>query len=166
MPPDHRGVPGAIHASAVAIAGRALLIAGRSRSGKSRLAWALAAASATRLPIELVGDDRILLAISGGRLVARPHPRIAGFIERRGLGLVAVPWRAHAPVGGLVQLGGSADFAAAAFRNFPLLQLVSPEVDAGTVPAVLAWWLAAASKPHRATTIVVAGPCAEEDWNW
>ena len=94
-----------IHASAVSIGGRGLLILGASRSGKSRLALALIAASRPACPIVLIGDDRILLSVGGGGLVARPHPRIAGFIERRGLGIVASPHAEKAPVAGFVELG-------------------------------------------------------------
>ncbi len=35
----------------------------------------------------LVGDDRVSLAAQGGRLVARPHPAIAGRVEVRGIGI-------------------------------------------------------------------------------
>jgi hypothetical protein len=37
-----------------------------------------------------VADDRVRIAASAGRLVAMPHAAIAGTLEIRGLGLVAV----------------------------------------------------------------------------
>ncbi len=80
-----------IHASAVVIGEAGLLIRGASGAGKSQLALALlAAARASGRFARLVGDDRIRLATSGGRLIAAPHPEIAGLVERRGLGLAPV----------------------------------------------------------------------------
>ena len=98
------GAVQAIHATAVAIGDRALLIRGPSRAGKSRLALALIARSTPTRPIRLIGDDRIQLHRTADGLMARPHPRIAGFIERRGLGLVAMSWVAEARIGGIVDL--------------------------------------------------------------
>jgi serine kinase of HPr protein (carbohydrate metabolism regulator) len=82
----------ALHASCVAIAESAILIRGPAGSGKSALCLALmGAARGLGLFARLVADDRVLLAPRGGRLLARPHPRIAGLIERRGLGLTPLP---------------------------------------------------------------------------
>ena len=39
----------------------------------------------------LIGDDGIILHKSGQRLVAEPHPNIAGKLEIRGVGLVTLP---------------------------------------------------------------------------
>lgn len=134
----------AIHATAVAIARRGLLILGPSGSGKSRLAFALIAASTPLCLIRLVGDDRILITTGAGELVARPHPRIAGFIERRGLGIVAVPFVESAPVVALINLG---------LTTLPQnLRDVANVYDvAGAAPltcnAVLAWWRDACTTP-------------------
>ena len=69
-----------------AIAGRALLIEGRPGSGKSSLALALIDRGAV-----LIGDDGITLESREGRLWAAPPPNIAGLIEVRNVGLVALP---------------------------------------------------------------------------
>lgn len=143
-PEDGKPFGEAIHATAVAISGRALLILGASGSGKSRLAHALIAASTARRQIRLVGDDRILLSIGAKGVMARPHPRIAGFIERRGLGILASPFVPAAPVGGLVVLGPTTS-PIDLLQNFPCLRCVSPcEIN---VEAVLLWWRGASTTP-------------------
>ena len=150
----------AIHATAVAIAGEALLILGPSGSGKSRLAVALIAASRPRRPVALIGDDRILLTASARGLMARPHPRIAGFIERRGLGIVASSFLPQAPVRGLVRLGradstGSTTSRIGLLENFPCLRHVrSSEIDAA---AVLSWWRGASTTPGMKPPLSISG---------
>ena len=81
----------AVHASAVAVGEAGILIRGASGAGKSSLADALII-EATRRGLFgcLIGDDRIRLAVLGGRVTARPHPAIAGLMERRGLGIVTI----------------------------------------------------------------------------
>ncbi|ACL60279.1 HPr kinase [Methylobacterium nodulans ORS 2060] len=68
-----------------------LLIRGPSGSGKTTLARDLLQAGPI-LPVfaALVGDDRIVVEARHGRLVARPHPALAGLIEIRGAGLQIV----------------------------------------------------------------------------
>ena len=80
--------PAAIHATVVAIGEQGVLICGVSGAGKSRLALALLAEAARRGQFaRLVGDDRVLVGVTNGRVLARPHPVIAGLIEERGAGL-------------------------------------------------------------------------------
>ncbi len=129
----------ALHASAVAIEGKALLILGRSRSGKSRLAATLVGCSSRRRHIALIGDDRILLTETARGLEARPHPRIAGFIERRGLGFVAIPWLERTVVAAVVRLDEHAASDANGLANLPTLALV-PSDEAVRAGVVLAWW--------------------------
>jgi HPr kinase/phosphorylase len=95
-----------IHASAVLIGARAVLIRGPSGVGKSRLAFELInAASAGRIPFaRLVGDDRVHLENIGGRLVVRPPAALAGLIELRGVGIERLPYEAAAVVGLVVDL--------------------------------------------------------------
>jgi serine kinase of HPr protein (carbohydrate metabolism regulator) len=79
------------HASAVLVGEAGVLIRGASGAGKTQLALALIAeARRDGRFARLIGDDRIGISASGGRLVARPHPAIAGHVERRGLGLAPV----------------------------------------------------------------------------
>ncbi len=80
-----------VHATALVVGEAGLLIRGRPGSGKTSLALALIA-DGTRdgRYARLVGDDRVGLTVAGGRLVARPHPAVAGRVEVRGLGVLSV----------------------------------------------------------------------------
>lgn len=86
------GEEATLHASCVVVGEAGILIRGPSGAGKSTLALELLDAARLRgLHARLVGDDRVRVAHRHGRLVARPHPAIAGRIERRGLGILALP---------------------------------------------------------------------------
>jgi HPr kinase/phosphorylase len=78
-----------VHASAVLVNARAVLIRGPSGSGKSRLTLELIAAAhngAFRFA-RLIGDDRVHLENAHGRLLVRPAPALLGLIEVRGVGI-------------------------------------------------------------------------------
>src|SRR5215469_6116539 len=97
-----------IHASAVLVGARAILIRGPSAAGKSRLAWELIEASrnsAVRFA-RLVGDDRVHLQSAGGRLLVRPAEALAGMIELRGVGIMRRDHEPCAVVGLVVDLAG------------------------------------------------------------
>jgi HPr kinase/phosphorylase len=88
-----------LHATAVIHGESGVLILGPSGSGKSALALALMArASAVGAFGALIGDDRIYVRKAGGRLVARGAANMAGTIERRMAGLIAVRHEAAAIV--------------------------------------------------------------------
>jgi HPr kinase/phosphorylase len=74
-----------VHATAVAIGGRAVLLRGPSGSGKSDLALRLIDAGA-----RLVADDQTRVERDGDILLVRAPEPIAGLIEVRGLGIVRV----------------------------------------------------------------------------
>lgn len=102
-----------VHATCVALGGRALLIRGPSGAGKSDLALrflSLAAGSLTGTAVpELVADDQVILTrriADGGAAVieARAPVALAGKIEVRGVGIVMVPARAVATVVALLDL--------------------------------------------------------------
>lgn len=82
-----------LHASAVAIDGRALLVLGAPGAGKSALALGMIALGA-----DLVADDRAVLRADAEGLSVAPAPRLAGLIEARGVGLLRLPHRASARV--------------------------------------------------------------------
>jgi HPr kinase/phosphorylase len=93
--PDRDGAGGAevlsLHASTLVVGEAGILIRGASGAGKTRLALGLVAQA--RLAggfARLVADDRTLVVRHRDRLVARPHPAVAGLVERRGLGIEAV----------------------------------------------------------------------------
>jgi len=95
-----------IHASAVLIERRAVLIRGPSGAGKSRLALDLILAGrAGQIPAAmLVGDDRVHLEAHGDQLTVSPAPQLAGLIEIRGLGIRRCEYAAEAVVGMVVDL--------------------------------------------------------------
>jgi serine kinase of HPr protein (carbohydrate metabolism regulator) len=98
-----------VHASAVLIGNRAVLIRGPSGSGKSRLAFDLILAGrAGQIPhAVLVGDDRVFLEESHGQLVVRPSRELAGLIEIRGLGIRRCDFAEEAIVGLVVDLSAA-----------------------------------------------------------
>jgi len=76
------------HACAVLVGDTGVLIRGPSGAGKSSLALALVERARERGRLgALVADDRVILAVHGGRLVARVPAAIAGLVERRGRGI-------------------------------------------------------------------------------
>jgi HPr kinase/phosphorylase len=82
-----------LHATAIAIAGRAVLLRGASGSGKSDLALRLIDAGA-----RLVADDQSELYRRGDRVIVRAPATIAGLLEVRGIGIFKFDALAEAPV--------------------------------------------------------------------
>ncbi len=95
-----------VHASAVKVGDRAVLIRGPSGAGKSRLAFdlILAGRAGQTKPAILVGDDRVHLDTIGGELWVRPARELEGLIEIRGLGIRRCEFAAEAIVGLVVDL--------------------------------------------------------------
>lgn len=117
----------------VAIDDRAILIEGPPGSGKSSLALALIDRGAM-----LVGDDGVLLAPEGERLVARPHPETAGLIEVRNLGLIAMPVRAEARVALVLVLDQMAPRFVEAAETVTIEGVALPMLRLAPVGSVLA----------------------------
>jgi HPr kinase/phosphorylase len=90
-----------IHASAVLVGARAVLIRGPAGAGKSALALRLLQAAETGLVrfARLVADDRAHVEACHGRLLVRPPQRLAGLLEIRGLGIRRLPFEPVALVG-------------------------------------------------------------------
>ncbi len=97
-------IPPTIHATAVAIRSRAVLLVGPSGSGKSDLALRLIDRGAT-----LIADDRVVVTRVGERLLAAPPPTLAGRIEVRGVGIVDLPWIGGVRVMLVVDLAATPD---------------------------------------------------------
>ena len=98
-----------VHASAVLVGARAVLIRGPAGAGKSRLALALLQAAETGLLrfARLIGDDRVHLEARHGRLLVRPAAALAGLIEIRGLGIRSLAHEPSAVVGLVVDLAAA-----------------------------------------------------------
>jgi serine kinase of HPr protein (carbohydrate metabolism regulator) len=125
-----------IHASAVLVGARALLIRGASGCGKSALAYALIRAAETPFA-RLVGDDRVHVEAANGRVLVRPADTLKGLIEIRGLGIRRLPFEPVAVVGLVVDLGAAdaerlpaPESAVAEVAGVPLPRLaVAPGMD-------------------------------------
>ena len=76
------------HASCVALGGKGVLLLGDSGAGKSDLALRLIHEGA-----RLVADDRTVISVKQKTLHAAAPSTIAGLIEVRGLGIIALPAR-------------------------------------------------------------------------
>lgn len=88
-----------VHASTVALDGRAVLISGPSGSGKSDLALRLIDRGYT-----LVSDDQTIVRREGDRLIASAPPTISGKLEIRGIGIVDMETAIDVPVALYVEL--------------------------------------------------------------
>lgn len=133
--------PPTIHASAVRIGAAGVLIRGASGAGKSTLAARLVLDAPRCLPQgELVADDRVLLSVEAGRLVARPPGRLAGLLEVRGLGVRRLPHAASCVLTHVIDLEAEPlerlPPAAAhheAVRGVALVRLVAATVDSAVL---------------------------------
>ncbi|MEM8849401.1 MAG: serine kinase [Pseudomonadota bacterium] len=91
-----------LHATSVALDGRALLILGPSGAGKSGLAAQMICLGAT-----LVSDDQTRLTIRDGSLVAGTPPQAPKLLELRGLGLCPAAAITSAAVVGALRISPS-----------------------------------------------------------
>jgi hypothetical protein len=144
-----------IHASAVLVGARALLIRGPAGSGKSRLALSLleAAGRGTLKFARLVGDDRLHAEAVHARLLLRPAEALAGLIEVRGLGIQRMTYEPLAVTGGLIDLAADdagrmpeetacqGEVERIILPRLPLAAATDP------LPVVLAWLAAGAAQP-------------------
>ena len=126
------GAAATVHATAVLVGDRAVLIRGPSGSGKSRLAFGLILAGRTGQipPAVLVGDDRVRLAANAGNLIVRPAPELAGLIEIRGLGIRRIGHAEEATVGLVV------DLAAEDAARLPPAEAISAEIYGVLIPRI------------------------------
>ena len=98
-----------LHASAVLVGARAVLIRGPSGSGKSKLARELIESARGNGSgfARLVGDDRVHLETASGRLLVRPAQALAGLLEVRGVCVLRVDHEPVAVVGLVVDLNAA-----------------------------------------------------------
>lgn len=93
-----------VHATTVAIGGRAVLIFGRSGAGKSDLALRLIDRGAT-----LVSDDYTIVSARDDTLTTSPPATIAGKMELRGVGIIELPNESGVPAALVVDLDQDPD---------------------------------------------------------
>jgi HPr kinase/phosphorylase len=140
------GKGASVHASAVAVGDRAVLIRGPSGSGKSRLAFdlILAGRSGQIPPAVLVGDDRLHLNANQGQIVVRPAPELAGLIEIRGLGIRRCDFTGEAVVGLVI------DLSAADAERLPAPEALLTHINGVMLPRI------PVGSHHAALPLVVA----------
>ena len=88
-----------LHASTVALDGRAVIIVGPSGSGKSDLTLRLLDRG-----FVLVSDDRTIVRKAGEKVIATAPDTIRGKLEIRGVGIVDIPSINDVPVALVVEL--------------------------------------------------------------
>lgn len=133
--------PVQVHATTVALSGRALLISGPSGSGKSDMALHLMAFGAA-----LVADDQTLLQLKGTQVIASCPPSIAGRIEARGLGLLQAAPADPTPIAAILDLATPERDRLPPFRETILLGQTIPllhKAETPAFPAALAQYLKA-----------------------
>ena len=121
-----------VHASSVAVDGRAVLITGPSGSGKSDLTLRLLDRGFT-----LVSDDQTIIKKDGTRLLASAPPTIAGKLEIRGIGIIDLEHLDAIPVALIVELTGEIQRLPDDSRERPILGIRLPfiTIDAMTASA-------------------------------
>ncbi len=121
-----------IHASTVAIDGRAVMITGASGSGKSDLTLRLLDRG-----FKLVSDDQTIVHKTSTRLTASAPPTIRGKLEIRGIGIVTMEQVDDQPVALVVELTSDIRRLPDDSRERPIMGVSIPliSVDAMTASA-------------------------------
>ena len=121
-----------LHASCVALDGRAVLITGISGSGKSDLSLRLIDRG-----FILVSDDQTIVRKSGEKLIATAPATIAGKLEIRGVGIVEMETVKDVQVVLIVELTSDIQRMPDDSRERPVLEVKLPliSVDATTASA-------------------------------
>jgi serine kinase of HPr protein (carbohydrate metabolism regulator) len=121
-----------VHASTVAVDGRAVLITGPSGAGKSDLTLRLLDRG-----FVLVSDDQTIVKRHGEQLLASAPPNIAGKLEIRGIGIVEMDSVSGLPIALIVELTSDIQRLPDDSRERPILGVSLPliTIDAMTASA-------------------------------
>ncbi|WP_051357033.1 HPr kinase/phosphorylase [Azorhizobium doebereinerae] len=142
-----------IHATCIAIGPNGVLIRGPSGAGKSTLALRLMLDPPRILPpATLVADDRVLLEVTQGTLIARAPDALAGVIEVRNLGLRRVPHLFSVKVNLVI------DLAAADAERLP-----APDTQLQNIEGISVFRIAVPPNADAALLLAAALSTAEAD---
>lgn len=119
-----------VHASTVAVEGRAVLVTGPSGAGKSDLTLRLLDRGFT-----LVSDDQTIVKREGDRLIASAPPAIRGKLEIRGVGIVEMDIVENLPIALLVELTSDIQRMPDDSRERPILGVALPLVSIDAMAA-------------------------------
>lgn len=128
-----------LHASAVAIDGKAVVITGPSGAGKSALALQLIALGGA-----LVADDRTEILATEAALIAQRPANLPELIEVRGMGLLHAPVAPPTPMALVVDLAQAEDQRLPPWRTVTYLERTVPlvrRIDAAHFPAAVAHYM-------------------------
>lgn len=136
-----------IHATAVVVDGKGLLITGKSGAGKTSLALTLIDMCRARQGRAFfIADDQVWLSTVNGRLVVEAPATISGLVELRGFGPASIANERRAIIDALVTLDDNNNAPRVHLQERELLQgvtlpkLTLPVVSLnGSARAILAW---------------------------
>lgn len=126
----------AIHATAVSLNGKAVVIRGVPGSGKSELALRLIdqpGLGVGNIPLKgvLIADDQTVLTARDGKLWASAPPSLLGLLEVRGIGLVEMPQIQNVEVALVVDL-----LVAGSFERLPAPVELTVHLEGVAVPRI------------------------------
>lgn len=116
-----------LHATTVAYSARpdappaGLLIVGRAGSGKSSLALQLMALGA-----QLVADDRTVLRLDAGGIMARAPEALRGLIEARHIGILNATALAEAPICAIIDMDHAETHRMPPQRSYEMMGISLP----------------------------------------